>query len=331
MKSKAIISLIMMVAMVLGATIALADTFNADPLTDVTTNGWVTTNGAFTANAGNNGIITDVPDSHSRAAHPVTTDSSGAFNFESTFKVNNASSDVHVGVSSAMNSGDVCVGWLASNQKFAAIKDNSQVLAFIGGDSLDPTATYTGKISSTDGNSFTCSIYKGSELVGSTVVMGFKPAAMALWIENYGVINGPTVYSMKFDSTAPTPSASPSPSPSPSPSDTPKTQFALDLQAIREFYANQPIVHMSNQSVIYNPDGTVKQVITGNETIATPTATPSATAVPNETATPVPAQTTVTPVPSTPAATTSQAPGFEIILATIGMLSALVLITRKKK
>jgi hypothetical protein len=84
---------------------------------------------------------------------------------------------------------------------------------------------------------------------------------------------------------------------------------------------------MSNQSVIYNPDGTVKQVITGNQTNAT--ATPTATPTPNATATPVPV--TVTPVPSVPAATKTQAPGFEIILAAIGMISALVLITRKKK
>jgi hypothetical protein len=106
---------------------------------------------------------------------------------------------------------------------------------------------------------------------------------------------------------------------------------ALDPQAIRDYYASQPVVNMSNQSVIYNPDGTIKQVITGNQTIASPTASPAATVTPNATATPVPAKMNATAVPSVPAATKTQAPGFEIVLAAIGMISALVLITRKKK
>jgi hypothetical protein len=106
---------------------------------------------------------------------------------------------------------------------------------------------------------------------------------------------------------------------------------ALDPQSLRDYYASQPVVHMSNMSVIYNPDGTIKQVITGNQTIASSTTTPTATVKPNATATVVPATMTVTAVPSMPAATKTQAPGFEIILAAIGMISALVLITRKKK
>jgi cell division septation protein DedD len=105
----------------------------------------------------------------------------------------------------------------------------------------------------------------------------------------------------------------------------------MDLQAIRDFYANQPVVHMSNQSVIYNSDGTVKQVITGNQAAASPAASPVATAKPSATATPAPATATATPAPTMPSATKTQAPGFEIILAAIGMISALVLITRKKK
>lgn len=88
---------------------------------------------------------------------------------------------------------------------------------------------------------------------------------------------------------------------------------------------------MSNQSVIYSPDGTIKEVITGNQTTA-PTATPTATVKPNATATPtVPAIATATPIPSAPAPTKTQSPGFEIVLAAIGMIAALVLITRKKK
>ena len=110
----------------------------------------------------------------------------------------------------------------------------------------------------------------------------------------------------------------------------------LNLQAIRDFYAKQPVVHMSNQSVVYNPDGTVAKVINGNQVTAAnatavPTVAANATAVPtvkaNATAVPV----TVTPVPSAAAPTKTQSPGFEMVLASVGMLSALALITRKKK
>lgn len=312
-----------MVAMVLGAAIAIADNF--DPLTDVSGGGWLTTDGSFHANAGNNGIISII-DFTSRAVHPVTTNTSGAFSFESTFKVNNKSSDVHVGVSSGPYSPDVCVGWSAAWNQFIVVKDDSDVLAQLGG-ALDPTATYTAKMMSTDGKTFECSVYKGGAQVGSkATVSGFKPDHVVVFINNYNVTSGgPTIYSVNFQSV---PVVSPSPSPSPSPQPNSTTRFALDLQGIRDFYANQPVVHMSNQSVIYNPDGTIKQVITGNQTNATasPTATPTATVIPNATAT-----TTVTPVPSVPAATKTQAPGFEIVLAAIGMISALVLITRKKK
>jgi hypothetical protein len=73
----------------------------------------------------------------------------------------------------------------------------------------------------------------------------------------------------------------------------------------------------------------------GNVTNATATPTPAIvgtpTAKPNATATAVPAVTTATPIATVPGATKTQAPGFEMILAAIGMISALVLITRKKK
>ena len=322
MKTKVIMSLLMIAAVVLGSAIAIADNFTASPLTDVTSGGWTTTQGSFATNGGGNGIISNNPAYTCKAVHPVTTTSSGAFSFESTFKLNNASCDVHVGVGT--DSSDLTVGWIHSGH-FAVVKDNNQIMAFIGAsDSLDPAATYTGKITSTDGNSFTCSIYQGSNLVGTTTVLGFKPTNVVVYIENYNAANGPTIYSVNFQSQA-----SPSPSPSPSPSTTPSS-VNFDLQAMRDFYAHQPIVHMSNQSVIYNPDGTIKQVITGNQTVTTPTATP-AMVKPNATATPAPVKASVTAVPSAPVATKTQAPGFEIVLAAIGMISALVLITRKKK
>lgn len=325
MKSKAIISLILMAVLVLGTAMALADNFTASPLTSVSGGGWLTTSGIFAANSGNNGIIS-TSTIVGRAVHAVTTDASGAFTFESSFRVNNNHSDVHPGVSSGAQSGDVCVGWNAQNNQFIVVKDNSNILATLGG-TLDPSATYTAKISSTDGKNFTCGVYQGGALVGTTAtVAGFKPTYVVVYIENYNATTGPTVYSVNFQSgnATSTPTATPTPN-----GTTVKT--AINLQAMRDFYAKQPVVHMSNQSVIYNPDGTIKQVITGTQTTPAPTVKPNATVAPNATAVPNATVMPTVPVNATVAPTKTQAPGFEIFLAAIGMISALVLITRKKK
>ncbi len=327
MKNKAIISLMMVATLLLSVTLALAENFVADPLTSVSSGGWTTTAGLFIPTG--TGVKSSNINPESKAIHPVTTAASGAFTFESKFKVNDNKTDVHPGVGTDTDS--VCVGWNNASQQFFVVKNNVQPLAYLGG-TLDKTATYTAKITSTDGANFVCGVYKDGAQVGSTYTYtsGFKPTNVIVWIENYGSSNGPEVMSVNFQSSA---SASPTPSPSPSPSAQPNstTKFALDLQDIRNYYANLPVVHMSNQSVIYNPDGTIKQVITGNQITTTPAATPTATVKPNATATPVPAQTNVTAVPSVPAPTKTQAPGFELVLAAIGMISALVLITRKKK
>jgi hypothetical protein len=336
MKSKAIISLILIAALVLSATIAIAADFVANPLSSVSTaDGWIMLDGNLVPNAGGNGVKSTEA-SQSKYVHAVTTDASGAFTFESNFKVNNKSAEVHPGVSPGMTSGDISVGWNNASQQFFVVKNNNQVLAYLGG-TLDPNAVYTAKITSTDGANFVCGVYNGGSLVGTTAtVAGFKPTYAILWIENYGVANGPEIFSVDFKSTAAaSPSPTVSPTVSPSPTTTPTTtKAALDLNSIREFYAKQPVVHMSNQSVVYNPDGTIKQVITGTgiptPTTVAPTVKPNAT---NATATPTaPATISATAVPSVPVTPTkTQSPGFELVLAATGMLAALALITRKKK
>ncbi len=328
MKSKATMLLMLMMALVLGASVAIADNFVASPLTSVSGSGWLTTSGIFRANSNNNGVISTV-DFPSRAIHQVTTDPSGAFTFESSFKVNNRSSDVHVGVASGPYS-DICVGWSAAWKQFIVVKDDSDVLAQLGG-TLDPNAVYTARITSTNGSSFECGVYNGGTLVGKKMtVSGFKPSYVVVFINNYNATNGPTVYSVNFQSTS-TATPTPSPSPSPQPNNTTTTvKHYVDLQAVRDFYASQPPMPMSNQSVIYNPDGTVKQVITGTQ-VSTPTATPIATptAKPNVTVSPT-AQASVTATPTTAAPTKTQSPGFEVILATVGMIAALALVCRKR-
>jgi PGF-CTERM motif len=92
------------------------------------------------------------------------------------------------------------------------------------------------------------------------------------------------------------------------------------------------VVPISPQSVIYWPNGSVKQVIGGNA--AAPTAVPVVSATPkppvSATTAPTVVPPTVTAVPGTPSATQTKSPGFEIFLAAIGMVLALALISRKK-
>ncbi|AFC99300.1 hypothetical protein Mtc_0534 [Methanocella conradii HZ254] len=325
MKSKATMLLMLMMALVLGTSIAIADDFVVDPLTSVSGSGWLTTGGIFRANEGGISSTVDFP---SRAVHQVTTDPSGAFSFESRFKVNNKSSDVHVGVSSTPYSPDICVGWSAAWNQFIVVKDDTDVLAQLGG-TLDPNAVYTAKITSTNGSTFECSVYSGGTQVGKkATVSGFKPGYVVVFINNYNATNGPIIYSVNFKSTS-TASPSPSPSPSPQPNNTTSTvKRYVDLQAIRDFYANQPPMPMSDQSIIYNPDGTIKQVINGTK-VSTPTASPTVTVKPNVTASPT-VQANVTATPSAPTPTKTQSPGFEIVLATVGMIAALALVCRKK-
>ncbi len=337
---KAIISLIMIVAMIFGSVIALAANFTDNNL--ATMSGWSTTGGTFQASG--TGVAATSIDM-ARATHTVTTDSSGAFTFESTWQVRNKTCDVHPGVSQGISSGDILVGYNGPMNAFIVVQGTAvkATLAELNGTdgTLDTSATYTSKITSTDGTNFTCGVYKNGALVGHTVtIAGYKPLYVVLEIENYKAItDGPIINSVAFTSesaaVSPTPTATPSATPTASATPLPPTpaKVSYDLQAIRDFYAKQPVEHMSNQSVVYNIDGTIKQVITGttttNATTPTVTATAQPTVKPTTTATAIPSNATA--VPSTPAPTKAQSPGFEIVLATLGMIAAMALITRKKK
>ena len=114
---------------------------------------------------------------------------------------------------------------------------------------------------------------------------------------------------------------------------------------MQNWYATQYVPPvLSNQSVVYDQGGNIVKIITGKPGAATvmpisgATTTISATAIP----TVVPASNVTAPLnmtknttptikPVTTAAPTkSQSPGFGIILAAIGMLGAMFLISRKK-
>ena len=106
------------------------------------------------------------------------------------------------------------------------------------------------------------------------------------------------------------------------------TQSTFDGQAVWDLYANQTMERMSDQSIIFNPDGTIKQVITGKQPMASPTVTSAPVII------------TVTVVPSGPVATKAQPPvdysgmiGAGIaIMANCGIVAtfAYLLIFRKK-
>jgi len=201
-------------------------------------------------------------------------------------------------------------------------------------------STHTVKIVSTDGGK-TATLSVDGTTASKTVTLTGAPKYVVIYLDNAltanpSASNVPVVTAVSFSS--PDSSSTPTATPTITPTTTPtKTDYTLNLQAIRDFYARQPVVHMSNQSVIYNPDGTIKQVITGDQAVATPTATATPatnnttqpTVTPSKAPTATPTTTTATAVPPTP--TKTQSPGFEIVLAAIGMISALVLITRKKK
>ncbi len=345
--------------MVLSTTFAFADsrTFNTG---SITSNGWTVTSigqfGGQFGSAGVDGVYSTLTGTgYSRAIYPMNMNPNGTHQFDAQFRfqVNNRSEGIWLGVaatnSSSPSNNQLVVGYPGYGNFVTSIDGTSGTTQSMT-PSIQPanTTQYVAHVTSNDGYTITLSV----ETTTGTVVAGpvtrtmpnnQRAAYLVIQLNNRGPISGapssttnPSVTWVRFEDRggsggSATPTASPSPSPSPSAQSGPLT--AAYLSGIREFYANQPIVHMSNQSVIYNPDGTIKQVITGNVTNATATPTPAAvgtpTAVPNATA--VPAGATATPVATTLAATKTQSPGFEMVLAAIGMISALVLITRKKK
>lgn len=326
--------------MVLSATIVLAQTWNPDPL--VNDPQWDVLNGQFGGSFSGDGVYS-VSTDYSTAACPLPV-GDGNFELSIPFTLNGDGTRALVGISTASSAQDTS-GWtVIGNNPDGALGYSHGGLGNINYFSdQQPTmgTKYTAKIVSTDGgNTATLSVdgYPGSE----TVDLGGDPTYVVLYLNNNGILGSagdvPLVsqidYTYTEANTSPTPTPTTTPTATPQPTGTP-SKVSLDLQGIREFYAHQPVVHMSNQSVIYNPDGTIKQVVTGpaNATGAVITATPQPTVKPNvttnATVTPVPANVTATPAKPSP--TKAQSPGFEIVLAAMGMIAALALITRKKK
>jgi hypothetical protein len=330
----------MISAIVLSMNFAVAQDWSASG-TVSSSYGWIVDEGSFGGSFGSTGVYAATT-GYASAAQPVTVGTSGNFDLTVNFKVQGDNTSALFGINTIGNasdtSGEMLVGYAAENGPFGVLKGSSEFISLDAG-SPTPGSSYTANVKSTDGGKTAVFTVNGKS---TSLSLSDKPKSVVIYINNNGAApsfsTSPVVNSISFtsaDATAtPTPSATPTTSPTPSPT---KTNFALDLTAIRDFYAKQPVGHMSNQSVVYNPDGTIKQVITGNQAVTTPTATvtPPANNTTKPTATPSKAPTaTATPSNATavpPAPTKTQAPGFEIVLAAIGMISALVLITRKKK
>jgi PGF-CTERM protein len=348
--TRTIVSLMVMMAIVYSTTIATASIPNGFG-SGLGSGGWLVTAGGI--DSGGIGVVQDAASAQtaveSRAAHEVTTNSNGAFNADFTFKVVNLSSEVYVGVASGPNGDDIQVGWNANSKQFIVVKNSDTALATLSENLANPTATYTAHISSTDGKTLHCTI----DGVGSyDYSSGFAPKYVVIRIHNNGlgngnphVTNGPQVGAPTFSTPAATATVSPTVSPSPSPGTnaTALDPVVPDYSDIQNWYATQYTpVQLSNQSLVYDQGGNIVKVVTGkpgeattmpiSEATVAPTIAPTATPAANVT-TPTKVTTNNTPtIPpvATAAPTRSQSPGFGIVLAAIGMLAAIVLVSRKK-
>ncbi len=346
MKDKAILALILLVAVTLCVTIALAE--NVDFGAFVSGNGWDVLNGNFAGSFTNEGIYSVPQDTASDAAYTLPVTSDGNFDLTIPFILNNDQSVLYVGLSTASSAQDTS-GWTVvgngpDHNAFAYSHGGLSNIDYLGDTSANTGQQYTAHFKSTNGGT---QATVGIDGYGSTTVaLSGVPKFAIIYINNNGTLGTsgsvPMVTSPTYTYTKVTVSPSTSPNNSTvsptvtAPTTNPQNQAMLNLQGIRDFYANQPVVHMSNQSVIYNPDGTVAKVINGNQVAAAnatavPTVAANATAIPTVAANATVVPVTVTPAASIPAPTKTQSPGFEMVLAAIGMLSALALITRKKK
>jgi hypothetical protein len=356
MKNKAIISLIMISVMVISAAIALAQTWS--PSSTVSDPDWDVMTGQFGGSFSGSGVYALGTD-YATAGHSLPASSDGNFTLTIPFTLNGANTTAYVGLSTASDA-QTLSGWTVigngPGNAFGYSHGGLGSIDYFANVAPTKGTTYTARIVSTDGGQ-TAKVSVDGYGATETVSLGGTPKFVILYLNNNGTTGAsgavPMVSAINYvynaaasptptPTISPTPTTSPTPTPTTSPTATPTptqtpTKVSYDLQAIREFYAKQPVGHMSNQSVVYNPDGTIKQVITGTTTTnaTTPVVSPTVqpTVKPNvtvtATATATPSNATV--VPSTPAPTKAQSPGFEIILATMGMLAAMALITRKKK
>jgi hypothetical protein len=333
---KSIISLILISAIVLSTAIALADTETswspASPLVN-SGDGWTVSNGAFGGSlSGSTGVFSISPSTYSLAAYPLPTSSNGNFDLDIPFTMYGSGTSLFVGLTTASDP-TVRSGWTVIGN------DSDGNLGYsttgIGVQDLGTTpysdgTEYYANFASTDGgHTATLSVngYTGSV----NVDLSGAPTYVIMLLTNNGITgdgaNTPDVNGITYDYYQANASASPTPTPTAVPAAT-----SPDFSGVQAFYASQPVVHMSNQSVIYWPNGRIKQVI-GGSAATTPMITPVVSATPKP---PVNATTstvtppTVTAMPVTPSATQTKSPGFEIALAAIGMILALALISRKK-
>ncbi len=287
--------------------------------------------GPITSNYGSNWV---------RAIHPVNTNSAGSFTATFKFTVNNLSSDVFVGVANGISdSNDLLVGYSKDNNALIVTQNQQNSLANLGS-SVSPNTQYTATISSTDGKKFTISIAGA----GSTTIDGFVPTYVTLSINNQGATKGPSVDSVTYNSdTASTATPTPTPGTNATGNVTQSDPAFIDHSDMQNWYATEYVPPvLSNQSVVYDQSGQIVKVVTGKPGAATTmpisgaavTATAIPTTIPagnvtaplNVTKNTTP---TIKPV-TTVAPTKSQSPGFGIIIAAIGMLGAMFLVSRKK-
>ncbi len=124
---------------------------------------------------------------------------------------------------------------------------------------------------------------------------------------------------------------------------------ATDYSSLRQYYANNPQPALSNQSLVFDQQGHIVQVVTGKPGSATvapaagativPGLKPTGAAVPAATVAPVvpganvTASVTAVPPPTvtpTVAPTKTRSPGFGVILSAMAILGVLFYLNRKK-
>lgn len=277
--------------MVLGSTIAIAANYTPQGGTGLDGPGWTITDGGTSPFSGNfpTGVYSTVTNqAYARAVHPISFNNASnpaAFTVTYTFRVQNTNAGIWVGVASYPSgatgnalrdrSAQRMVGYPGFGT-FDASVDGSSVPALSPATSPTNDSEYQAVISSTDGRNLQFQIkdMNGRVLAsGSNLISPLSGPAthVVVQIHNRGVTPGfttsPRVSNIQFgDQSGTTPTATANPTASASPK--PTVKGALDYNAIRDFYAHQPVVPMSNQSIIYSPDGTISKVITGNQTTA---------------------------------------------------------------
>jgi PGF-CTERM motif len=352
MKGKAIIILMLIAIVAISTTIAYATDFTSSQ-GSLSSNGWTTTSGSFGGTFGSPsplgiyGIYSNSTSGISRAVNAMNLNPNGthAFDLKIQFTINNLNESIWLGVANASTSTtDQLLAGYAGSGSWATSQDGSSGTQAMTSATAPANGTnYVADISSSDGKTITFTIQNQDTFstvagpVSLTMPSGGLATYAVLEINNNGYDTSPSpktsdiVTHVQFADNgggSATGTVTPTPTPTPTPATTATT--GNPFAGAQNFYANQPVVHMSNQSVIYWPNGSIKQVIGGNA-VVTPTAMPVVSATP---APPASATTTPTVVPPTvtvaPSATQTKSPGFEILLAAIGMILALALVSRKR-